>query len=332
MKPRWTHRLRTAALYFVLILGCIPILGPLVWMISTSLKTQEDAAAYPPRVIPVRVTATLNVGEVTMPVELIRKIETGAVVRKADGTVVEARTADLHVTEQPYLDWSNYRKVLLGTGGRDGDDFPRYLLNTLVIAGLSIVGTILSSSLVAWGFARRRFAGRGLLFGVMLATMMIPAQVTMVPSFILYRNLGWIDSFLPLIVPAWLASPFFVFLYRQFFMGIPTEMDEAAEVDGCSPIATYWSILLPLARPVSITVGVYSFFGAWNDLLGPLIYINSDQKRTLSLALAKFQGAYSTDVPAVMAAATLMLIPVLVVFFVSQRSLIQGMTVSGVKG
>ena len=148
----------------------------------------------------------------------------------------------------------------------------------------------------------------------------------------LFRRLGWMDTFLPLIVPAWCGSAFFAFLYRQYFLGIPVEMDEAAAIDGCGPFRTFWHVLLPMAKPVTVTVGVYTFLGAWNDFLGPLIYLNSDHKRTLSLALAKFQSAYATDVPATMAAATLMLLPVLILYLVSQRALIQGMVVSGVKG
>ncbi|MCC2672105.1 MAG: carbohydrate transporter permease [Armatimonadetes bacterium] len=154
----------------------------------------------------------------------------------------------------------------------------------------------------------------------------------MIPVFMIFRWLGWIDTFLPLIVPAWFGSAFFAFLYRQFFLGIPLELDEAAKVDGCSPIRTFWSVLMPLTQPVTVTVAVFTFLGAWNDFLGPLIYLNSDHKRTLSLALAKFQGAYATDVPGLMAAATLMLIPVLVIYFVSQRALVQGMVMTGIKG
>jgi multiple sugar transport system permease protein len=177
-----------------------------------------------------------------------------------------------------------------------------------------------------------RFAGKNVLFLIMLATMMIPGQIGMIPTFIIFKKLGWIDTFLPLIVPAWFGSAFFAFLYRQYFLGIPGEMDEAAKVDGCGPLRTFWSILLPMARPVTVTVAVYTFLGAWNEFLGPLIYINSDFKRTLSLALAKFQGQYGSDIPAMMAGATLMLIPVLVIYFFSQRALMQGMVVSGVKG
>jgi ABC-type glycerol-3-phosphate transport system permease component len=228
--------------------------------------------------------------------------------------------------------WSNYTKILSPKSKNSDDDFSRFLANTLVIAGLSIIGQALSSALVGWGFARLRFAGKNVLFMVMLATMMIPGEIGMIPTFMIFRNLGWIDTFLPLIVPAWLGSAFFAFLYRQFFMGIPVEMDEAAKVDGAGPLRVFWQILLPMAKPVTVTVGAYTFLGAWNSFLGPLIYINSDYKRTLSLALAKFQSAYGTDIPAIMAGATLMLIPVVLIYFFSQRALIQGMVVSGVKG
>ena len=253
-------------------------------------------------------------------------------VRERDGTTAFVPAAEVVRERRLEPQWENYRRILAPRHRSSDDDFPRYLLNTLLIAGMSVLGQVLSSSLVGWGFARLRFAGKEALFMVMLATIMIPGQISIIAAFMIYRWLGWIDTFLPLIVPAWFGRAFFAFIYRQYFMGIPLEMDEAARVDGCSPLRTYWEILLPLARPVTVTVAVFTFLGAWNDFLGPLLYLNSDHKRTLSLALAKFQSAYATDIPALMAAATLMLIPVLLIYFFSQRALIQGMIVSGVKG
>src|SRR5205807_6428726 len=142
------------------------------------------------------------------------------------------------------LQWSNYRRILTPDHPQPEDDFPRFLLNTITIAGLTVIGQVLTCALVGWGFARMRFAGKNALFMIMLATMMIPGQIGMIPTFILFRKLGWIDTFLPLIVPAWFGGAFFSFLYRQYFLGIPIEMDEAAKVDGCGPLRTFWSILL----------------------------------------------------------------------------------------
>lgn len=330
--------MKRGVLYALLLAGAAPILMPFAWMLSTSLKTKEQAGEHPPRWLPMieRTYLTTPDGarhEVLVLVE--QRSLTGtprAKVRYADGRTAIVPLASIERVRRVEPQWENYARILTPKSGDTDDDFLRYLLNTLLVAGMSVIGQALSSSLVGWGFARLRFAGREVLFMTMLATMMIPGQIGMIPTFILFRRLGWIDTFLPLIVPAWFGSAFFAFLYRQFFLGIPLEMDDAAKIDGCSPIRTFWSVLLPMAKPVTVTVAVFTFLGAWNDFLGPLIYINSDQKRTLSLALAKFQGAYATDIPALMAAATLMLLPVLAIYFLSQRALIQGMVVSGVKG
>jgi ABC-type glycerol-3-phosphate transport system permease component len=319
-----------ALLYSILVAGAIPILIPFIWMISSSLKTRDAVGEYPPRLLPHRQDAALN----GLPVSILVELPDDRVkVRLPDGEERTVRSSTLSRRDRLAVEWANYEKILQpkGAAGAD-DDFLRFLLNTLVIACLSVIGQVVTSALVGWGFARMRFAGKNVLFMVMLATMMIPAEISLIPTFMIFKQLGWIDTFLPLIVPAWFGSAFFSFLYRQFFLGIPLEMDEAARVDGAGPLRVFWQVLLPMAKPVSVTVAVFTFFGAWNSFLGPLIYINSDHKRTLSLALAKFQSAYGSDIPAIMAGATLMLIPVLLIYFFSQRALVQGMVVSGVKG
>jgi ABC-type glycerol-3-phosphate transport system permease component len=320
-------------LYLVLLVGVAPVLMPFGWMLSTSLKPRDLAGENPPRWLPQAEHTYLRspAGERREVLSLVEKGEQTK-VRLPDGTTVFVPTASLERERRFEPQWSNYARILTPQPESADDDFARFLLNTLLVAGMSVLGQVLSSALVGWGFARLRFAGKQPLFIVMLATMMVPGQVGMIPVFMIFRWLGWIDTFLPLIVPAWFGSAFFAFLYRQFFLGIPLELDEAAKVDGCSPIRTFWYVLMPLTQPVTVTVAVFTFLGAWNDFLGPLIYLNSDHKRTLSLALAKFQGAYATDVPGLMAAATLMLIPVLVIYFVSQRALVQGMVMTGIKG
>ena len=318
-------------LYALLVVGAVPILIPFFWMVVTSFKTKELSAELGWLPENERVTLRDKGGNIPVLVLVVKKDGT-AKIRRSDGRVETAPGDRLIRTRFVQAQWSNYKKILAPDQPNPEDDFPRFLLNTLVIAGMTVIGTALSSSMVGWGFARMRFAGRNALFMIMLATMMIPGQIGMIPTFIIFRKLGWIDTFLPLIVPAWFGSAFFAFLYRQYFLGIPVEMDEAAKVDGCGPLRTFWSVLLPVARPVTVTVAVYTFLGAWNEFLGPLIYLNSDYKRTLSLALAKFQGQYGSDIPAMMAGATLMLIPVLIIYFFSQRALMQGMVVSGVKG
>lgn len=225
----------------------------------------------------------------------------------------------------PWL-WSNYSKAF------EKMPFALYTWNTVKITATCLVGQLLSCSLVAFGFARMRFPGRDVLFVVLLATMMLPAQVTMIPVFKIFATLGWYDTFLPLTVPAFFGSAFFVFLLRQYYMTIPHEMDEAARIDGASTWQVYWRILLPQAKPALATVAIFSFMAHWNDFLGPLIYISTPAKRTLALGLYAFQGQYSTDWNYLMAASTVVMLPLLVLFFAAQRYFIQGVVISGVKG
>lgn len=326
-------RLISFALLAILAVGSIPMLAPFGWMLSTSLKTKELAGEHPPRWIPEKETAFLLTDGRREPVTVLTETADERLkIRTEQGETLFVPIDRVQRERRVAMHWENYQRVFQPSAAHQDEDFPRYLLNTLLIAILTAMGQALSSSLVAFGFARLRFWGNGPLFAVMLATMMIPGQIGMIPTFMIFRWLGWIDTFLPLIIPAWLGSAFFAFLYRQYFMSIPLEMDEAAKVDGATPLQIYWHVLLPMAKPVTVTVGVFSFLGAWNEFLGPLIYLNSDHKRTLSLALAKFQSAYGADVPALMAAATLMLLPALAIYFFSQRALTEGLNIGGVKG
>lgn len=209
--------------------------------------------------------------------------------------------------------------------------FNRFFLNSLAVTLLGVGGEVLASALVAYGFARMRFRGNQVLFVVMLSTMMLPAQVTMIPVFMMFRKLAWIDSFKPLIVPAFFGAPFSIFLLRQFLLTLPRDLDEAAELDGCSPLGTWWRILLPLMKPALLTVVIFSFIGRWNDLLGPLLYLNSQEKFTLSLGLMAFRGMYSTAWNQLMAASIVVMLPCLVLFFVAQRYFIQGLIIGGLK-
>lgn len=226
---------------------------------------------------------------------------------------------------KPWL-WNNYSKALTVM------PFGLYTWNTVKITATCMIGQILSCSLVAFGFARMRFPGRNLLFYVLLATMMLPAQVTIIPVFKIFASLGWYDTFLPLTVPAFFGAPFFVFLLRQYFMTVPLEMDEAARIDGASTWQVYWRVLLPQVKPALATIAIFSFTANWNDFLGPLIYLSSPAKRTLALGLYAFQGQYSTDWHYLMAASTVVMLPLLVLFFAGQKYFIQGVVISGVKG
>lgn len=224
--------------------------------------------------------------------------------------------------------WDNYPKALAA----DKMDFRPALANTVVITVLCVIGQVISCSLVGFGFARFRFRGRGILFMIMLSTMMLPAQVTMIPVFVLFRTLGAIDTFWPLVVPAWLASPFFVFMFRQFFAQIPEELIEAARIDGASNWRVYWQLMLPLSGPVIAIVAIYTFLGAWNDFMGPLIYLNSPENRTLALALNAFRGQYGTsDAHLLMAASVVCMLPCVILFFAAQRYFVDSVAMTGLK-
>jgi ABC-type glycerol-3-phosphate transport system permease component len=203
-------------------------------------------------------------------------------------------------------------------------DFPGYIANSLLITALSMVGTLFSSSLVGYAFAVLNGRGRSLLFSLLLSTIMIPTTVTLVPLFILFSQLGWVNTFLPLIVPHFFANAFYVFLFRQFYRSLPLSLFESAELDGCNPLQSYLRIALPLSRPALAAVAVFSFIGSWNDFLGPLIYLNTTSKFTLSLGLSLFQGLYYTQFQYLMPMTLVALLPVLLLFLFAQRYLIDG--------
>ena len=212
-------------------------------------------------------------------------------------------------------------------------DFLLYARNTLLIAVLSLAGTLTSSAIAAYGFARVPFRGRKLLFGICLATMMIPFPVIMVPTYMLFKELGWIGTFLPLWVPAWFGSAFNIFLLRQFFMGLPRELEESAMLDGCSRWGCFWRIMLPLSKPALAVVALFHLLAVWNDLVGPLIYLAHRDQFTLALGLQFLQSKPgNTPWNMLMAANTLVVLPVLVLFLFAQRTFIRGIATTGMKG
>ena len=222
--------------------------------------------------------------------------------------------------------WHNY------LDGWTALPFNTFLRNSLIITCSNVVGNLLSCSLVAFGFARLRARGRGLLFLLVLGTMMIPNEVTMVPRFILFKELHWVNTLLPLTVPAWFGYAFFIFLLRQFFMSIPHELDEAAHIDGASFFRIYWNIILPLSKPALGAVAIFAFIGNWNNLLDPLIYLRSQSLYTIALGLNLFLGQYVTVVNQLMAVSILALLPILIIFFFAQKVFVQGVTLSGMGG
>ncbi len=276
------------AYYALIAAGAAVVLLPILWAVSTSLKTAGQVFAFPPQAIP-----------------------------------------------RPFA-WGNYAQAWSGTV-----PFDRFFVNTLVITLVPTAGTILSCSLVAYGFAFFRFPLRNLLFLIVLATLMIPSQVTVIPMYIVFRYLGWLDTYKPFIVPAFFAdSAFSIFLLRQFFLTIPLDLRDAATIDGAGPMTFYWRILLPLSRAAVTTVAVISFVGRWNDFFGPLIYLSSIQKFPVSLGLSFFKtfyggGSGGAGVPhmeLLMAAALLVSLPTIVVFAFAQRAYIRGVIMSGLRG
>lgn len=279
--PRIRYRklIKPIAIYIVLLLLSAVFALPLLWLLSTALKPDEQMAQWPPVWIP-----------------------------------------------SP-LEWSHFSDAW------SSGNFGLYFVNTSVITISATFGQILTASMAAYGFTRLRFPGRGVLFGVLLATMMLPGVVTLIPTFILFKELGWLDSFKPLIVPAYFGGgAFFIFLLRQFFRTLPPEIFEQATIDGASNYRIYAQIVLPLAKPALSTVAIFGFMNHWNELMAPLIYINSPEKFTLTLGLRRYMGLTDVRFQEMMAMALLMTLPVLLVFFFFQQYFIEGVVMSGLKG
>lgn len=209
--------------------------------------------------------------------------------------------------------------------------FFTYLKNTAVITIASTIGVVISCPLVAYSFAKLRWKGRNVFFIITIAVMMIPGQVTMIPLFLLFNAIGWVGTPLPLIVPAFFGVPFYIFLLRQFFLGLPNTLRDSAKIDGASELRIYLQIMIPLAKPALLAVGLFQFMASWTDFLGPLIYLTDDSQYTLSLGLQQFQNQMGTEWGLMMAVATMMTIPIIIMFFFMQRTFIQGITFSGIK-
>ncbi len=222
--------------------------------------------------------------------------------------------------------WENYVEALTYV------PFDRYALNTALIAIVTIIGHLLSCTIIAYGFARLHAPGRDLLFVVVLATMMLPYPVTMVPLYMLFNALGWVNTFLPLMVPAFFGTPFYIFLLRQFFLTLPRELEDAALIDGANLLQILWHIILPLSLPAMATVAIFTFQNAWNDFLPPLIYLHDQSLYTVSLGLNFFRSSYDINWAYLMAASLATMLPVVIVFFFAQKLFIEGITFSGIKG
>lgn len=265
--------------YLVLCFFALVLALPLIWLVTTSLKTGAQTFLMPPKWIP-----------------------------------------------DPIV-WRNYSDAFLAVA------FHEYFWNTIRIVFFATTGALLTASMAAYAFARLRFPYRGPLFILVLSTIMLPSIVTLIPTFIVFRTLGWIDTFLPLIVPLWFGGGAFnIFLFRQFFMTIPLELDEAARIDGAGSLRIYWGIILPLSKPVLATIAVFAFIHNWNDFFEPLIYLQSPENWTMAIGLRGFRTLYHTEWNLMMAASTAMIMPLLVLFFLAQRYFVSGIQMSGLAG
>jgi multiple sugar transport system permease protein len=273
------RRLTIVLCTVLVLLGAAVVLFPILWMLSTSLKTRFETLAMPPIWIPKK------------------------------------------------LQWVNYRDAL------SHNPFGLYAKNTVFYTFSAVLGELLSCSFIAYGFARLRSPLRNYLFLLMLSTMMLPSEVTLIPTYILFSKLGWTNSFKPLIVPAFFGSAYLIFMLRQFYAGIPREYDEAAIIDGASYFGIWWRIILPNSKPALGAVAIMSFMWHWNQYQGPLIYLSDNSKFTLSLGLSMFRTPFGgTPWHWLMGASLVVVAPCVIVFFVAQRYFIQGIVISGVKG
>ncbi len=225
------------------------------------------------------------------------------------------------------LEWSNFIEAI--------NYFPfwRYLRNSTIVTVLCVLGQVFSAAFVAYGFAKLRWRGRDALFFIVLATLMIPAQVTMIPQYVIFTRLGWVDTLLPLIVPSFFGGGAFnIFLFRQYYRTIPRDYSDAARIDGCSELRIFWQIVLPQAKPAMATAGIFAFLWTWNDFMGPVIYLHSPRNFTLPIGLRAFQQQTGTEWDLLMAASLIVMLPIIVLFFVLQRYFVEGMNMTGLKG
>lgn len=285
MKRNNDSRIRMLTHALLLVLS-IPFLLPLAWMISTSLKTDEQ-------IFPSTEQASFQKG--------------------------------INILIPKPVRLQNYPEAMRIV------PFGTYLQNTIFLCTLTVFGAVLSSAFVAYGFARTSFKGKKLLFILMLSTLMLPYHVTMIPNFILFQKLKWFGTYLPLIVPAFLGIPFYIFLMTQFFRTIPQELTEAARIDGCGEVRIFFTMILPLSVPVLATCSLFQFIHTWNDFMGPLIYINDPSKYTLAYGLQQFLGAYGGKWAQLMAGSTVFTLPIIILFFLAQKTFIQGIATTGGK-
>ena len=340
-----------SAAHLTLIAGSLIFLIPFAWLLSTSLKTDEEQAIFPPVWIPTQQIELPNIKrDDGKPARLATLADGTKVAELSDlpsgdvrgqrlqGEILDAsaatqtyKRADLTKVRHISPRWENYAEALAYLP-KDTYYGLTFLKNTLILTIMGVIGTLLSSSLVAYAFARVQFPGKNALFIMVLATMMIPAAVTMMPQFLIFRDLGWIDTLRPLWVPTFFGSAFNIFLLRQFFLSIPTELEDAARIDGCGPFGIYWRVMLPLVKPALAAIAILAVLGAWNNFQGPLIYLSSPENMPMAYGLQLYQQQHSGEPGLLMAASTLVIFPIICLFFFTQRYFIEGVSLTGLGG
>ena len=350
-KDHASEIVRLSATHMVLLAGTLLFVIPFAWLVSTSLKSDDEQAVFPPVWIPTQQVlvhsvkrpdgtsgrlSTLKDGTKVVEFEELPSGDIKVAPLMPDGNVDKSKVSTATRTELTKVRrveprWMNYVEALMYLPPETYYGWT-FLKNSLVLTILSVLGTVLSSSMVAYSFARLKWPGREGWFKVMLATMMIPGAVTLMPQFLIFRSLGWIDTLRPLWVPAFFGSAFNIFLLRQFFLGIPNELEDAAKIDGCGPFATYWKVMLPQVKPALAAIAIMAVLAAWNNFQGPLIYLSSPEQMPMAYGLQLYQQDHAGEPGLMMAASTMVVLPIVVLFFFSQRYFIEGVSLSGLGG
>jgi len=337
--------LRSPVQFLIVAAGSLFFILPFIWMLSTALKSDQDIFRSPPTWLPYDFKqATIN-GE-SFPVynvtqDGVTKELASLSVKKGVGIFVDPAdpSQPLEIKMKfatPILvvspRWQNFADALKrASQPGSGTNFFTYIKNSLILSFFNIIGTLISCTTAAYAFSRVKWPGRDILFILVLSTMMLPFQVTMIPLYVFFSKIHWTNSFLPLIVPAFFGNAFFIFLLRQFFLTIPEEMCDAARADGASNWQIFTKIVLPLSKPVLATVVIFTFLGTWNDFLGPLLYLTDPKLFTMAIGLQDFQGRYSASWNLLMAASVTFTVPIIVAFFFAQKTFIEGVKLTGLK-
>jgi multiple sugar transport system permease protein len=324
----------------ILASGAALIMIPFLFMLSTSVKDRDQMRQSPPPLIPMAASTVeingqdeplyqVTIDGQTMEMALIKNRPGGK------GLFIDPaypdQTHELVIAEQTALQrleihWENYPEALRQM------KFNKLLVNTLLVTFIGMAGMLFSCSLVAYGFSRFRAPWLNVLFLLLLSTIMLPSQVRLLPTYVLFNKLGWVDTLLPLVVPQFFANAYDVFLLRQFFMTIPLELDDAAKIDGASPLQTLMYVILPQARPALVSVAIFHFLYAWNDFYEPLIYLHSPENWTLAVGLQTFNALYAVNTNYIMAVSAVMVLPPIILYFLAQKIFTQGVVFTGVKG